>query len=1765
MKKQKNILLKIVFFLALIFAWFFNMTYTNAQRDSISEKAKLKREINNRTFYQTAHNLLRESLVLEEHFNVNWEINVASANNMLNIANDGIKYLKDNLENDRLLKHFQIALRKWIKEPRNKNVYGEILSYMMAYIDNADVYRIEWTFMANPNKWSSPLNVTLRSRVVDKSWTKIPKSNMTWYMLEWAKKIRIWTGPSANYTINWEWEIIVFLEVVSSHKNSFGQTDVLPLVLTQTITVWEKAANLSFTVNGNNIKNKTQIKFTPEEAKYGLVFDPSSTYANGWATIIKTEWNFWNGQTKTYDWKPKLENVKYWINDTYTVILTITTNEKRKVTRKIDIYIHYPIAVIEWWKDEWYIWDKFSFQAKKNNWIKAAKYKWKILEIGSDEKVEMWEWPSFSHEFLKKWKFRLFLEITDLANRKDTDTKEIVIFSRPPVAKFNMKIAKENFPNIVFFDATDSYDPDYQDQAWLQYVWTIDWVKVELDEKNENSSLWYFKFDTIWDHKIVLEVLDSDWMSSKISNSIDIKSVLWVDFKASPWVALVWTKITFSAKSDKARFFKWDFGDGNKKSWSNSRITHSYKKTWDYKASLIVEDRVWNTTRVKATVYVWERWKPKSIIGILNARTEIPIFKEGVCDWKDAYIIDRKDSFRFNWQKSVNIDWREWNLKYFWKVWNDDITRSNWINVTFSKKFDSLWCIPIKLTVTSKSNWKIWKSVIWVKVTNLLPTIKGLSVQKLEQHNNPMVIQINAIWAVDPDWAIQSYLWYYYTEDDPEPQQYRSTIWPSAKFTITKQEGKYYFVVIMKDSNWAKANSEEITGSEYTLDVYLDWNNVNTPIINFKADNNNASIWDKVNFSVMAKNIIWTDISKTNDTSYYWDFDWDWKFEKWPSSWNTITHIYKKSWKFNAQVKVVYKGSSNRRILKMNVHNPLKADFDYISIWNKFIFVNMSTWKIDKIKWDMWDKKILKNNDYNIYYYKDWKKDHKVTLEVGEWNKFKEISKDVTENIKNRFKYRKRWLHVITFPRMQENTITLTKEEKYKRVYVYLWESKVKWVEFQKYTIDYDITEDSNADSKADNDIDNIDDKSYDKWTPAIITLNNLREQTIRVSLIWKDDDVYDYKDIKIVKEYIEKDEKLLERLDILEFISATQEEKIKLEEIREYIRVLPKKNRLDAIQYFERLDENWWDNSEKIVIINDFSDYVLDIVDINKKILPEAESINNILESFSNQFGISISPERQAQYDAIIKILEGKSIEDYDNVIEALKYIRDNEYDMEENTKKAKFIYNDNLKDNKTLLDDEKRAINDYIRLLLWTNEELTASWAVEPNEKIVDEGPWIFSKIFWGLAWSWIIMTLLYIFWWFIWLLLALILIFLIMYLVNNSKRQNKVWFADYIIEKTRWTKNYETEDNEVVDDIFADLDDTEPKDLKPKEQEIKKEKSSVVRDPLAFNVEKKEEKKEKNNEEVPDWLKWTTEEKKETKKEEPKKEEIKPSPQPSPLQVEGEATKVEKKEGKKSDDIPDWLSGVDLDEKKETKKEKIKNPSPQPSPLQVEGEATKVEKKEVKKSDDVPDWLSGVDLDEKKETKKEEIKNPSPQPSPLQVEGEATEKKEEIKKEKTPVKKPVVKRKKPEKKIEKWLEFSDDDLEKITDIENWDVPDWLKEEVKVEKKVPAKKIEEKETSKTLSPESSLPDVEKGATKKVIKKEEKTDDGIPDWLKEEAIKPKKEEEKADETKKISNTKKTKKTDESSDTKKTDEKKWDDLWDNGMDIPDWLQDEVKK
>jgi hypothetical protein len=65
--------------------------------------------------------------------------------------------------------------------------------------------------------------------------------------------------------------------------------------------------------------------------------------------------------------------------------------------------------------------------------------------------------------------------------------------------------------------------------------------------------------------------------------------------------------------------------------------------------------------------------------------------------------------------------------------------------------------------------------------------------------------------------VIQSYLWYYYTDIDPEPQDFRATKLPNTTFVLPKVTGNYYFVAMLKDDNETRVSSEDITGSRYSI------------------------------------------------------------------------------------------------------------------------------------------------------------------------------------------------------------------------------------------------------------------------------------------------------------------------------------------------------------------------------------------------------------------------------------------------------------------------------------------------------------------------------------------------------------------------------------------------------------------------------------------------------------------------------------------------------------------------------------------------------------------------------------------------------------------------------------------------------------------------------------------------------------------------------------------------------------------------------------
>lgn len=1811
---------KFLLLLVFIFSFFsFSSNISLAEDEPAYTKLRV---VDLWTFNEYRYRITWLYFELRDSFKVNWTLNVNVLNEIMQVAKTWYNYLPDNLKNQNYYNNLATSIKRGIKYPNNDSYYSDIVKSIQTYLEDTDIQAITWTIEAVPSTWNAPLTVSLRWRVRDPSWTKLEDYNYIWWIDVWWKRTIIWSKPSISYTLNEEGTFSVFLDVTSNHKNVKWNTDVLPFSSRTDIEVKEKVASLVLNINSTRLRQDDYIKFTPEEWLYWIVFDATSSTPTSWSRFIKTTWDFWNGIEKEYDWPPKVERIKYNREWDFTVSLKLKTNELKTVERKFVVSIHKPIASISTSNEEGFLWDKFTFWANAARNEKNLSYSWEIIDIDRDEIILRKSGSLFTYSFLKKWKFNVKLKVTDPAWETDIDSKIIYINSRAPVASFDHTVDNRSKPNRIFFDATQSYDLDYTDDWALEYSWIIDWERLELEDPNFNWSTWYYSFDSVWEHSVSLEVTDPDGISGIYKAKVLVNSILSVEFFTFPRVIQREWYIRFVADSKEARFFEWDFGDWNLEWWASDKVNHTYGKSWIYTVKLKVRDRDNKTNEFSKVVYVWESQRPYAYIWVwLWSNNEAP-FVPDACDWKWAYVVDRVSSVSLKWEESIDVDWNENNLKYSWKVWNDKYF--NWTNITY--KFDELWCFPVKLTVESNTNKKTDSKEIWIEVDNVKPTLKSIDVNVTDLTTDPVVVNVSAIWAEDRDGIIQSYLWYYYTDIDSEPQDFRSTHSSNTTFVLPKVTWNYYFVVVMKDNNEARVNSDDITWSRYF--ITLTWDNINTPLIDFRVDDSSVSVWDEVNFSAIVKNILWQDISK--DVKYSWDFDGDGFYDKETSS-PDISYKYTKWGEFYAKLKVKNKWFSNTKTLVINVVNKLVADFDYISIWDKYIFLNQSLWSYTKYEWDLWDSNKIEWKDAFSHDYEDWKKSHDVELRISDWVKTDKITKKVVSSIKNRLKVKPNSLNLFSLPEVFSWSIDLDAQEQ--KFFIYMWLSD--W-DYKYYWVDYDLDSDSDLNWSKDDDLDNRQDTSFITWEPFSIPLNSRKIQKVRLFLLDESQDVYESMDITINKNYIEEQEDIDLDSFVVDWISSSEREKI--ERLKSMVEDIDQADRLKAKMYVMRLQEEWFDLTEKTRIIIEFEWYVDEIWASN------ADEIINLLESLLVEWQEDKS-EKAITFNAL-KTLIPQTIEcdekwEFETcfayLVDLLEQIKDNE-NLEENKltweKILEVIWKTSDMTNEQKL-DFKAIIKSFI--YGWsenvpdseTPEDVTTE--VEPS---VDDSR-SFISLF-KTIWYWFLIIILVILW--------IILLFFIYYKLTNDDED--VWFQDFILDKTsswnKWEKDINKDESKKEEDILSSIWWVKKEDKLKEEISFDKNQTKKQDDFWSFNSSfqtKKEDKnyslntwfsldkkdsskdivsnkalwetKDSKEEKVPDWLSWWFgNDKKDDKTQE------KPKDQKEDL--------LKPEKNSSDEKVPDWLSGGFATDKKEQKQdnkqeiksedkfekkdEELKKQNPEESKLSENKNTNSLGKWWKKEEEKVPDWLSWSFDDNKKDKTKEkqnlnskedleEITKVKEEKVPDWLswslwddkKADKSEKADEIKKDEKTQEKSKVENK-DEKVPEKLKEEEKIDTPNISnDLKKDDpkVPDWLSwsfgDDKKDDKKEESKKQDGKnKDEKYIKSDEKLPDSKDKdfSSKKDDSKDEEAK--VPDWLswsfwedkkwdKSEKKQEPKKDEKSQETPKLEAKEESKKEDKVKDdknskkdenSKKTsDEKKVDDeLWDDWMDVPEWLK-----
>ncbi|MFZ2256166.1 MAG: hypothetical protein WAW59_00615 [Patescibacteria group bacterium] len=103
---------------------------------------------------------------------------------------------------------------------------------------------------------------------------------------------------------------------------------------------------------------------------------------------------------------------------------------------------------------------------------------------------------------------------------------------------------------------------------------------------------------------------------------------------------------------------------------------------------------------------------------------------------------------------------------------------------------------------------------------------------------------------------ITSYIWYYTTESDREPQNIQITQNPEITFVLPNITEKYYFGVILEDNDGAKANSMNDGSEQVPLILDNQNGNIYMPLISLTMPKNAVLVGENVFMSVDAKTIV---------------------------------------------------------------------------------------------------------------------------------------------------------------------------------------------------------------------------------------------------------------------------------------------------------------------------------------------------------------------------------------------------------------------------------------------------------------------------------------------------------------------------------------------------------------------------------------------------------------------------------------------------------------------------------------------------------------------------------------------------------------------------------------------------------------------------------------------------------------------------------------------------------------------------------------------
>ncbi len=880
-------------------------------------------------------------------------------------------------------------------------------------------FTIRANAVARPTNWSAPLTVTFDARSsTDPSNETIPSDNFFRYYRDINGEDKaIWIWPVINHTFEEAGNYIVHLTVRSSNKITKWVFDWKKRL---SIDVKPKAAVISVFANGKKLKTNEKVKFWTQEWAKWMLLDGSATIAIWWRQILShsrevTSKN-WFKFSKPWDWSPSVIKVILPHEWEYKVILKTTDNEWNNISEQYSVVISDPIAVIKKEPEQWTTSNSFKFDASASYSVVSSLrlFTWEIFDWKWN-KIQSFQGKNINYQFKEPWSYTVKLTVEDELWQTNIETIQVYVDSSAPIAQFNIQPSEtRKFASKFILDAGASSDIDVEN--WFD---SLDYSRsfsnpnsTNIINTKEGDKVIEVSFDSIWDHKITLTIKDKFWKVSEIEKTINVKSTLRPEIFVAPKATSWWNPINLVAQTNEnVLSYRRDFGDWESVSTQTNRVSHIYKKTWQYRITLTVYGENWNENTITDKVFIWDKNLPMVIYKVIWENQDILRQNEECVEIIDgneiinpAYKVERYQNFTIDPKESVNIKWDSANLGFYFQARNSEIYRNN----SFRTNFNELGCQFIDLTVEDLSLWINQKNRIRFKVYNSLPTLKNL-ILFFPQYGNemwvwfnenqvrdifntefdPLIVKVQATDTKDKDWFVSYFKWYYFYKNDPtRPIETKITPWdiPYAYFSLPKIPWEFMFGVTLYDNDDGVNASENIIWNGPIVFFPPDTKRPDIPMVTLKADKTTVDVWDEVTFDVISK-IISDRSDFIQERTIYYDFDWDWERDLITKK-DRVNHVYTEPndiW-YVPRAAVTYRWYKWIWVWgNIIVKKWLKPRVLTESAWKFVLFRDVSLWEIEKSTTCLSFVDCQTNKDW---YLMDTKKTPVFAFEYPEYKKY---------------------------------------------------------------------------------------------------------------------------------------------------------------------------------------------------------------------------------------------------------------------------------------------------------------------------------------------------------------------------------------------------------------------------------------------------------------------------------------------------------------------------------------------------------------------------------------------------------------------------------------------------------------------------------------------------------------------------------------------------------------------------------------------------------